>query len=109
LIVDYVHQPLDQEIIAIGGHYITTEEVRVPFEGREILYLKGYAVMDTSCCGLKGCAFVHVKGFVVDWKVRTNPEGLEMTQVEPITDERMRERIRKLLQSKEVFHQIQFD
>jgi hypothetical protein len=109
LIVDYVHQPLNQEITAIGGHYIITEEVRIPFEEREILYLKGYAVMDTSCCGLKGWAFVHVKGFVVDWKARTNPEGLEMTQVEPIIYEGVRRRVRKILQSKEVFHQIQFD
>ena len=109
MIVDYVHQPLNQEITAIGGHYIVREEVRFPFEGREVLYLKGYAVMDTSCCGLKGCAFVDVKGFVVDWKMRTNPEGLEMTQVEPITDEGMRKRIRILLQSKEVFHQVQFE
>jgi hypothetical protein len=109
LIVDYVHQPLDHEITAIGGHYILTEEVRVPFDDREVLYLKGYAVMDTSCCGLKGCAFVHVKGFVVDWKVGANPQGLEMTRVEAITDEGMRKRIRKLLQSKEVFHQVQFE
>jgi hypothetical protein len=109
LIVDYVHQPLNQEITSIGGHYIITEEVLVPVEDREVLYLKGYAVMDTSCCGLKGCAFVHVKGFIVNWKVGTNPEGLEITQVEPITKEGIRKRIRILLQSKEVFHQIQFD
>ena len=109
MIVDYVHRPLNQEITAIGGHYIITEEIRVPFQERVVLYLKGYAVMDTSCCGLKGCAFIHVKGFVVEWKVKTNPEGLVMTQVEQITDEGMRKRIRKSLQSKEVFHQVQFE
>jgi hypothetical protein len=109
LTVDYIHQPLNQEITAISGHYILTEEVRLPFENREILYLKGYAVMDTSCCGSKGCAFVHVKGFIIDWKAEMNTEGLEVTQVEPISEEGFRKRIRKLLQSREVFHQIQFN
>lgn len=109
MIVEHLHQPLDQEITAIGGHYVVTDEVRFPFDGREILYLKGYALMDTSCCGLRGCAFVHVKGFVIGWKTGMNPEGLEISQIELIADERMQRRIRKLLQTKEVFHQVQFD
>jgi hypothetical protein len=107
--MEYDHQPLNREITAIGGYYVLTEEVRFPFEGREILYLKGYAEMDTSCCGPRGCAFIHVKGYVVDWKTRKNPEGLEISHVEPVADETTRKRIRKLLQSKEVYHQIQFD
>jgi hypothetical protein len=109
LVKEYIHQPLEQEITAIGGHYTVTEELRLPFEGREILYLKGYALLDSSCCGLKGCAFVHVKGFLVDWKFRKNQEGLELSLVEPVDNERIRSMIRKRIQEKEVFHQVQFD
>jgi hypothetical protein len=109
LVKEYIHQPLEQEITAIGGHYTVTEEVRFPFEGKEILYVKGYALMDTSCCGLKGCAFVYVKGFLVDWKFRKNQEGLELSLVEPVDNERIRSKIRMRIQEKEVFHQVQFD
>jgi len=109
LITEYVHQPLNEEITAIGGHYVVTEEVRLPFEGREILYLKGHALMDTSCCGMRGCAFVHVKGFLIGWKIQKDLEGLEVSRVEPIVDEGMMKRIREQIQEKEIFHQVRFD
>ena len=51
----YVHQPLNQEVTAIGGHYLLVKEVRLPFEGREVLYLVGHAAFDTICCGPGGC------------------------------------------------------
>jgi molybdopterin synthase catalytic subunit len=105
----YVHQPLNQEISSIGGHYVLTDEVRIRFADREILYIKGHALMDTSCCGPSGCAFVHVKGFVKDWKVTKNSEGLEITHLEPVADRGLQKIILEMIQAKEVFHQIQFD
>lgn len=105
----YIHQPLGQEITAIGGHYVVTDEIRIPFDGKVILYLRGYAITDTSCCGMGGCAFVHVKGFVKSWKGAMSPEGLEISQYETIEDEGLQKKIREIIQSKEVFHQVQFD
>ena len=55
--VVYVHPLINQEITAIGGRYLLTKEVRLPFEGREALYVVGYAVVDNSCCGMGGMAF----------------------------------------------------
>jgi len=109
LILEYIHRPLDQEITAIGGHYVVTDEVRFSIAGQELFYLKGYAVADTSCCGLGGCAFVHVKGFVQDWKGAMSSEGLQISRYKNIEDEGLQEKIRDIIQSKEVFHQIQFD
>jgi hypothetical protein len=108
LLKEYIHRELHQEIIAIGGHYVITDEVRFPFANHQVFYLKGYAVVDRSCCGQGGCAFVHVQGFVVDWKVRVDEDGNALSLIEPISGERMREEIREWISRKEVFHQVQF-
>jgi len=109
VIQEYVHQTLGQEIIATGGHYVVTEENRLPFKEREVLYLKGYALIDTSCCGLGGCPFVHVKGSLLEWKSKVDVHGQDVSLVESISDERLKQSIHKTLQEKEVFHQIRFD
>ena len=38
---DFIHIELNVETVAIGGHYVFTKEVRLPFNGREVLYLAG--------------------------------------------------------------------
>lgn len=108
LLKEYVHQELQREIVAIGGYYVITDEVRFSFADRQVFYLKGYGVIDRSCCGQGGSAFVNVQGFVVEWKVRIGEEGKAVSLIEPILDERMRGEIRDWIKRKEVFHQIQF-
>lgn len=44
----YEHLPLNIEIRAIAGHQVVTGEIRLPFKDREILYLTGYSVVDSS-------------------------------------------------------------
>ena len=44
----YEHQPLNVEIEAIAGHMVVTGEFQLPFEDREVLYLTGYSVLDSS-------------------------------------------------------------
>lgn len=44
----YEHHPLLEEVKAIAGYQVITGEVRLPFRDREILYLTGYSVVDTS-------------------------------------------------------------
>ena len=34
---DYTHHELNEEVTAIGGHYVLTKEVRLPFQDREVL------------------------------------------------------------------------
>ncbi len=105
---DYIHQELNREVTAIGGHYVLTKEVRLPFEGREILYIAGYAVVDNSCCGTGGMAFALVPGFILDWKSKTSDEGREISLVEPIHDEAAQREIRHLIERNEVVHQVRF-
>lgn len=106
--VEYVHQELDPEITAIGGHYVLTKEVRLPFREREVLYLVGYAVFDTTCCGVGGYAYALVPGFVLNWKVKANENGLAVSLVEPIRDAAIQKEIRRLIVAQGTVHQVQF-
>ncbi len=105
---EHVHLELNQEVTAIGGHYVLVKEVRLPFRGREILYLVGHAAFDTSCCGAGGCAYALVPGFVLSWKDTTNEDGQAISQVEPIVNQGMRKQVQASIEEKEVVHQVRF-
>jgi len=105
---EYVHQELNQEVTAIGGHYVLTREARLPFRGREVLYLVGCAVVDTSCCGAGGCAYALVLGFVRRWKGKTNEDGLAVSQVASIRDEATQTEVRRLIEEEEPIYQVTF-
>ncbi len=105
---EYIHYELNREVTAIGGHYVLTQEVRLPFKGREILYVVGYGVVDNSCCGVGGMAFALVPGFVLDWKSTTNNEGLATSLVEPVGDQVTQRENRQLIERREIIHQVQF-
>ncbi len=44
----YEHQPLNEDITAISGHYVITGETRLQYLEQEILYVTGYSVVDSS-------------------------------------------------------------
>jgi hypothetical protein len=105
---EYVHQELNQEVTAIGGWYVLAKEERLPFQGREVLYLVGHAAFDTSCCGAGGCAYALVPGFILSWREGENEEGFAVSQVEAIDDKGVQEEIRRLIEQRELVHQVQF-
>jgi hypothetical protein len=105
---DYVHPELNREVTAIGGHYVPVKEARLPVDGREVLYVAGYAVIDTSCCGTGGCGYALVPGFILDWKYRRNEGGLSVSRTEPIRDPEVQDRVRRLIQEREMVNQVNF-
>ena len=105
---EYIHQPLNQQVTAIGGHYVLTKEARLPFQGREVLYLVGHAAFDTTCCGTGGVAYALVPGFILDWKGKRNGDGLAISQVEPIRDNGVQEKVRQLIEKEEMVQQVRF-
>ena len=105
---DYTHPQLGQEINAVGGHYVFTHERRLCYNGREILYFVGYAVLNSNCCGAGGCAYVMVSGFIRQWKHKKNGDGAFISQIEPIHDLKAQLEIRNVIQRKEIFHQVMF-
>ncbi|MDY6905398.1 MAG: hypothetical protein SWH61_12010 [Thermodesulfobacteriota bacterium] len=104
----YQHPQLNTPITAIGGHYILTSEVRLPYQDREVLYLTGMAVFDTSCCGTGGASYATVPGFIEKWKYHQNDNGLAVSDVIPVTSPADQEAIRKLIKSREQVLQIDF-
>jgi hypothetical protein len=108
MIRDYVHEKLNEEVEAIGGHYLFDKEVRLSFECREVLYLVGFAVVDRSCCGPGGCGFAVVIGYVVSWKSGIDDKGRPISQVEPIHEKPIQQELTRLIQQSEVVTQVQF-
>jgi hypothetical protein len=108
VVVEYTHQELDQEVTAIGGRYVMVKEVRLPFRGREVLYLVGHAAFDTACCGAGGCAYALVPGFIVHWKSRVNQDGLAVSQVKPIHDKGVQEQLWESIRAEETVHEVRF-
>lgn len=104
----YIHQEMNREVTAIGGHYVLVKEARLLFQGREVLYIVGHAAFDTSCCGAGGCAYALVPGYILRWKTRRNEDGLVVSEVEPVDDPGVRERLRAFIEKEEVVHQVRF-
>ncbi len=105
---EYTHIELNVEVQAIGGHYVLDKEARMPYDGREVLYVVGAGIIDTSCCGMGGCRYAIVPGYVIDWKGRTNKDGLPVSEVDPIRDEKARKEIRQYIERSEFVQHVEF-
>jgi hypothetical protein len=105
----YIHPELHKRIEFISGGYILLEEGRIPHCGKEVLYYRGVAALDSSCCGRGGCAFIKVPGFVISWKRGAGPSGEAVSEIESVEREEDRQEIQRMLTAKfPDFHQIEF-
>ena len=105
---DFTHPQLGQEVTAIGGHYVFGKEIRLPFHRREVLYFVGYAVLDSTCCGVGGVAYVMVAGFIKQWKYKKNQNECFVSQIEPIGDPALQKELREAIQKREMVYQVTF-
>lgn len=104
----YTHPVLDEEIEAIGGHYVVQREERMEVGGREVVYQVGYAIVDSSCCGVGGCGYATVPGYIVKWKHKKDENGQEISEVEPVALPTEREEIKKRILKVEQVNQVNF-
>lgn len=107
MVKEYTHE-LEKEVLSISGRYELEKEEIMDHNGREILYVVGSAVVDSSCCGNGGCRYAIVPGFIRAWKSKINKAGFPISEVEPITEQILRAGIRKILEKKEWVSQVQF-
>ena len=106
---DFVHPKLNEEVTAIAGHYTHEREERLSVNGKEVLYFVGYGVVDTSCCGMGGCKFAIVPGYVLDYRYKEDEGGNPVSSVEPIgDDDETRREISRLIEEKETYLSIRF-
>jgi hypothetical protein len=87
-VMDFVHPSLGEEITAIGGHYSFTKEGQIAHAGRMVLYLVGYGSIDTSCCGVGGCIYALVPGYMVSYRDSAHPQSLRpISKVAPVEED----------------------
>ena len=108
-LIDFIHPVLNKAIRSISGHYILSQEKRLFYNGREVLYLIGCAVVDASCCGPGGCSYALVLGYVKQWKYRLTPDNLPVTQVEPIWNKDVQKALQRLIKENEPVQQVDFE
>ena len=94
---DIIHPVLNKAVRTIGGRYILSQEKRLSYNGRQVLYFIGCAVVDASCCGPGGCTYALVPGYIKDWKYKSGRDGLFVSRVEPIRDADVQSEIRRLI------------
>ena len=99
--VKFVHQELNEDIHALAGYYTPLKEVRLKYNGREVLYIIGNVVVEASCCGSARWNYALVPGFINKWHNETNEDGCPVTEVEIIKDDNTRKEIIKTIQEKE--------
>ena len=107
-ILEYTHSKLNEDLYSIAGYYTPQEEVRLKYNNREVLYVVGHAVMESSCCGTGSWTYALVPGYIVNWQNRTNENGLPVSKVEPISDKATRGNIRQIIKEAESVSQIEF-
>ena len=107
MIREYTHE-LGREVRSISGGYELEMEGKLQIDGREVLYVVGNGVVDSSCCGVGGCRYALVPGYVRQFKTRQDEQGLWISEVEPIIDRATRQEITRVLKEKEIVQQVQF-
>ncbi|MDY7032667.1 MAG: hypothetical protein SVY10_12270 [Thermodesulfobacteriota bacterium] len=108
MIREYIHEELNEEVTFIAGYYIPEDEKKLGYNGREVLYILGHAAVDNSCCGVGGCRYALVPGYLIGWKSKTCDSGKPISEVETISDEDSRRELTRILKEKEIITQIQF-
>lgn len=104
----YTHLELNAAIEALAGRYLPQKEVRLKYNDREVLYVVGQMVVDSSCCGAADCNYALVPGYIVRWQAEKNQDGLPVSEVEPIADEATQDKIRNIIKETEHVSQIEF-
>jgi hypothetical protein len=105
----YIHKEMGKEIKSISGYFTYHEERRLNFLGRDILCIVGAGIVENSCCGIGGCRFIEVPGYIVSWKSEVDKFGNSMSKVEPIKDEDEKNEIKSVLEKLYSYSQINFD
>ena len=104
----YTHLELNEDVTCIAGYYTPLKEVRLKYNNREVLYMVGQAVVESSCCGVGCWAYVVVPGYIINWQKRTNEAGLQVSEVEPISDKIVRDTISRIIKEVESVSQVEF-
>lgn len=106
---EYMHQTLGEDVHALAGYYTLLKEIRLDYNGREVLYIiGGSTAWPGSCAGGGYLAYAIVPGYLVAWKSKRSKEGLPVSEVTPILDEETKKQVAKIIQSNECISNVNF-
>ncbi len=106
--LEYTHLPINKDVTCIAGYYTPLKEVRLKYHDKEVLYVIGQAVIESSCCGVGSWGYAVVPGYIINWQKQTNEGGLPVSEVEPISDKIAQESIRRIIKEAESISQVEF-
>jgi hypothetical protein len=104
----YIHRPIGEEVRAIGGAYTLEKEIKLPHGNREVLVVLGHAFIDSSCCGIGGCRYAFVPGYLQGWHDQESEDGLSVSTVEPVRDQTEQRAIEETIRRQELIHSLEF-
>lgn len=104
----YTHLELDKEQRFLPGYYVPLKEVRLKYDGREVLYVVGNVVIEASCCAAGSFAYVIVPGYIINWQTEKTEDGLPVSAVDPISDKAAQHGIRQIIDDAEHISHIEF-
>ncbi len=106
----YTHLELGKDVsIGIAGYYTPQREGKLEYNGKEVLYVIGRAVVESWCCGRPGNrTYAIVPGYIVNWQGTRDEEGLAVSEVEPILDKEAQSNIRRIIETKETVSPVEF-
>ncbi len=106
--IKYTHLELNNDVNCVAGYYTPQKEVRLKYSNREVLYVIGQAVIESSCCGGGNWRYALVPGYILNWQNEKNETGLPVSEVELVTDKETQSKIRQIIQTNEALSQIDF-
>ena len=106
----YTHLTPGKNIVfGIAGYYTPQQETRLPYNGREVLYVTGQVIMEAACCNIADdWVYCLVPGYIVDWQNDVNEEGEKISTVEPVRSDEEKADIRKAIQEREGYLPVDF-
>lgn len=111
----YTHLELGEDVeIGIAGYYTPEKEVRLEYNGREVLYVVGRAVVEAPCaraddtCTAGSWIYAIVPGYIVNWQNSKGEAGLPVSEVALISDEEVQVEVRHIIETKEAASIIGF-
>lgn len=108
MVNQYTHTKLNKEVSSIAGYYTPQKEVRLKYNGREVLYVIGQAAIESSCCAAGSWEYAIVPGYILNWQNETNKAGLPVSEVEPIPDKETQKNISRIITEAETISRIEF-
>lgn len=106
---DYPHPRISEQVDAVSGHYMLTDEKRLAVADGQVLYFTGYAVVDTACCGPGGCGYAVVAGKIIGHAYRRSADGRAVSRVVPIDDPGLQAEIGRRIMATDHVSQVLFD